>query len=384
MMSELNTIAKSRDWFQVYELAQTYHQQQQWQLAAIALQRAIELKGDFFWSWHNLGDVFSKLQQWQDAANAYSEAVKLDSQFFWSWHNLGDAFSKLEQWEQAIASYLQGIYLKPEHQSYQKLGCAFKQKDLTWTIKYYRLLIREPEPSSIFERYKTQPQRLIELAYSLTEQHQIQGAIAVYYMALEVQPTNTDLVLQLSQILQKQQQLERAIASNQQQLQNIDSSLLNQIKAHNVNQPQRRSILGKVVLQSNKAISLNQLNNLYLSVGWSSRSLNELRRAMNNSSNYVAVWQNEQNKPQLIGFARAVSDGVYQATLLDIVVHPDFQGQGIGKAVVKTITKQLKNAGVNDITLYASPHMADFYHKLGFVAQPNNLQCMLFTNSTAC
>ena len=378
MTSELDVIARSEDWSEVYESAQTYRQRKQWENAAIALQRAVKLKGDFFWSWHYLGDVLGKLKQWQDAANAYSEAVKLDPQFFWSWHNLGDVFSKLEQWEKAIASYLQGIYLEPEHQSYQKLGYAFKQQALEQTIKHYRQLIREPDPGSIFQLYQTQPQRLIELVNNLSGQHQTHGAIAVCYMVLEIKPTNTDIVLQLSLLLQKQQQLERAIASNQQQL-NIASSLLTQSTVTKVS-TKVRSISGKIVLQTNKAISLSQLNDLCVAVGWSNRSLNRLERAINNSFKYVAAWHVDRDKQQLIGFARAVSDGIYQATLLDIAVHPDFQGWGIGKAIAKTIIKQLRVAGVMDITLYASPHMADFYHKLGFVSQPNNLQWMLFSD----
>ena len=414
MTSEVDVIAKSQDWSEVYELAQTYRQQKQWQSAAIALQRAVKLKSDFFWSWHylgdvlgklqqwqpaanayseaikldpqffwswhNLGDVLKKLQQWQPAANAYSEAIKLDPQFFWSWHNLGDVFGKLEQWDKAIASYLQGIYLKPEYQSYQKLGHAFKQLGLKQTIEHYRQLIREPDPGSIFELYQTQPQRLIELVNSLSQQHQTHGAIAVCYMVLEIQPTDIDILLQLSRLLQKQQQLDLAIASNQQQLENKVSSLLTQSTTANLPKTKVRSIPGKIVLQSNKAISLSQLNDLCLAVGWSNRSLNRLEQAINNSFQYIAAWHVDRDKQQLIGFARAVSDGIYQATLLDIVVHPDFQGRGIGKAIAKALIKQLRVAGVADITLYASPHMADFYRKLGFVSQPNNLQWMLFSN----
>jgi tetratricopeptide (TPR) repeat protein len=108
MTIKLKAIA-IQDWSEIYDLANTYRQQEQWQAAAIALQRTIELRPDFFWSHHHLGDVLSKLQQWQKAAQAYSEAVKLDPQFFWSWHNLGDVFSQLQQWDRASASYLQGI-----------------------------------------------------------------------------------------------------------------------------------------------------------------------------------------------------------------------------------------------------------------------------------
>jgi len=51
-----------QDWSEVYELGDTYRQQQQWSEAAIAFQRAIELRPDFG-SYHHLGDVYTKLRQ---------------------------------------------------------------------------------------------------------------------------------------------------------------------------------------------------------------------------------------------------------------------------------------------------------------------------------
>ena len=428
MTPELRAIAR-QDWSEIYDLANTYRQQEQWQSAAIALQRTIELRPDFFWSHHHLGDVFSKLQQWQKAAQAYSEAVKLDSQFFWSWHNLGDVLSKLQQWQKAaqaygeavkinpqffwswhnlgdvlsrlqqwdraIASYLQGIYLQPEHQlSYQKLGTAFKQGDLAQIIKDYRQLIQTPPLNSIFELLHNQPQRLIELANNLVQQHQTYGAIVVHYLILEIQPTNIDVLLSLSQLLKQQSKLEQAIAVNQQQLQqNTDRdkplkvlSKARDVRSALLSQPattplsnQLKPILGSILVQSNGVIPPDQLNDLCKAVGWSSRTLSKLEKAIQASFRHVVAWHVDREQQQLIGFARAVSDGVYQATLIDIAVHPDFQARGVGKTLVKTLTKQLQAAQIVDIILFASPHVTDFYHQLGFVTQPNNLQWMLWS-----
>ena len=396
-----------QDWSEVYELGDTYRQQQQWQEAAIAFQRAIELKSDFFWAYHHLGDVYSHLQQWQqaakaysqavkldpeffwswhnlgnahtylqqwqNAAKAYSQAVKLDPEFFWSWHNLGDAHTHLQQWQQAIASYLQGIYLQPNHHlSYQKLGNAFKQQGLT-QINYYRRLIQTPPSDSIFARLQAQPERLIELIRGLTQQHQIYGGIVVCYMLLELQPTNIDILNRLANLLQKNRQLEEAIATNQQTLERSISYSLNQPASLSASPKQ---IAGRIAIETNKAVTASQLNVLCTSLGWQSRPLDKLERAIKFSFTYISAWHIEQQ--QLIGFARAVSDGVYQATLLDIVVHSDFQGRGIGKTLVKTLTQQLHAAQIADITLFASPHVADFYHQLGFVSQPHNLQWMLW------
>ena len=66
---------------------------------------------------------------------------------------------------------------------------------------------------------------------------------------------------------------------------------------------------------------------------------------------------------RLIGFGRAISDGVYQAALYDIAVLPEFQGMGVGKLILNKILDAV--AGCN-VILYASPGKEDFYRKQGF------------------
>ncbi|MEL7007838.1 MAG: GNAT family N-acetyltransferase [Cyanobacteria bacterium J06588_4] len=382
MTREFNEVAQINDWSEVYQLAQTYRQQQQWQSAAIALQRTIELKSDFFWSYHHLGDTLSQLQQWQGAVKAYRQAVQLDPEFFWSWHNLGDALSRLQQWQEAVKAYLQGIYLKPDHQlSSQKLGRSFKEQgDLATTIQHYRQVIKAPPVNSIFERYQTQPQRLVKLIKTLSQEHQIWGAVIVCYMALEIQPTNSAILFQLASLLTKQEKLELAIAQNQQKLDhNTASSLLNQLATATFQKQSLKPISGRVVIQGNSSVTAKQLNELCVAVGWSSRSLAKLEQAIEHSFRCITAWHVDQEQKRLIGFVRVVADGVYQATLLDVAVHPDFQGRGIGRNIVQTAIKQLNAAQIVDITLFASPQLTDFYHQLGFVAQPKNLQWMLWS-----
>jgi ribosomal protein S18 acetylase RimI-like enzyme len=65
-----------------------------------------------------------------------------------------------------------------------------------------------------------------------------------------------------------------------------------------------------------------------------------------------------------VGAGRAVADGIDCAYLCDIVVHPDCQGQGLGKALVEKL-KEL-SAGHAKIILYANPGKEAFYRKFGF------------------
>ncbi len=422
MTAELEAIARQHNWSEVYNLAETYRKQQQWQSAILAFERAIELKPDFFWSWHHLADVLTKLQKWQLAVEAYNRAVEIDPQFFWSWHNLADALTKLQQWQpaveaynraveidpeffwswhnladvliklqdwdQAIAIYLQAIQLKPDHQLvYQKLGLAFKQRgNLAVSIQNYRQIIQSPPTDSIFSILQTTPNLLLQIANTLSKEHQTVGAIILYYLVLEIEPNRTDVLLQLTPLLQQHNQLQEKINSRRQILQNIQSSeLLNRTNSDrnylkSTNKVDRHTLSHQIEIKdkSNCPVLPNQLEDLCSTVGWTPRPLHQVQQALVNSFAYVTAWQIEQDEKQLIGFARAMSDGVFHATLLDIVVHPDFQGRGLGKAMVTHLLQQLQQAAIKDITLFASPHLVDFYHQLGFIAQPHNLQWMLW------
>jgi len=66
---------------------------------------------------------------------------------------------------------------------------------------------------------------------------------------------------------------------------------------------------------------------------------------------------------RLIGFGRAISDGVYQAAVYDCAVNPEYQGKGIGKLIIQKIMQQVSNCTV---VIYASPGKEGFYQKYGF------------------
>ena len=62
--------------------------------------------------------------------------------------------------------------------------------------------------------------------------------------------------------------------------------------------------------------------------------------------------------------ATAVADGIDCSYLCDIVVHPDHQGRGLGRAIVVKLEEL--SAGHRKIILYANPGKEGFYRKLGF------------------
>jgi ribosomal protein S18 acetylase RimI-like enzyme len=66
---------------------------------------------------------------------------------------------------------------------------------------------------------------------------------------------------------------------------------------------------------------------------------------------------------QLIGFGRAISDGVFQAAIYDVAILPEYQAQGIGTIIIKTIMNKLPNC---NFILYAALGKEGFYQTLGF------------------
>ena len=112
-----------------------------------------------------------------------------------------------------------------------------------------------------------------------------------------------------------------------------------------------------------RQIDLLQLQALFeVAAFWASdRSLDDMAIAIANSEPVITVWDGEQ----LIGFARATSDGVYRATIWDVVIHPQYQGAGLGRKLVQTVLSHPKMNRVERIYLMTT-HQQSFYERIGF------------------
>ncbi|MGG0655764.1 GNAT family N-acetyltransferase [Rummeliibacillus pycnus] len=102
------------------------------------------------------------------------------------------------------------------------------------------------------------------------------------------------------------------------------------------------------------------LKNIYQSVGWMKHDEEVIQKVFDASTHKVFVMEGEK----IIGFARALSDGVFNATIYDVVVHKDFQNKGVAKIVVEDLLKQLEH--VSCIQLIATTGNDTFYKKFGF------------------
>lgn len=127
--------------------------------------------------------------------------------------------------------------------------------------------------------------------------------------------------------------------------------------------------LKKVKIKFDKNLPPEQIQELYSSVGWQHRECYEIKRSLEGSFLVASAWLNEI----LVGLARATGDGVYSATIWDLAVSPDYQKQGIGKLLLKSMLTKLKDYDIPLITLYSELDKKNFYSKLGFECGSNKI-----------
>lgn len=133
-----------------------------------------------------------------------------------------------------------------------------------------------------------------------------------------------------------------------------------------------------IFLNKDKNIDLYALEQLCDTVGWVRRPLKKVKIAIENSFIIVSLFYNEDKNKKLIAFARATSDNTFNATIWDVVVHPDFQRQGLGKILINEVIKQLRCSDINTITLFADPQVLTFYKNLGFISDPDGVKGMFW------
>lgn len=133
-----------------------------------------------------------------------------------------------------------------------------------------------------------------------------------------------------------------------------------------------------IILSRDKNINLQELEELCDTVGWVRRPLKKVKTAIKYSFITISLSYRENKDDKLIGFARATSDNTFNATIWDVVVHPEFQRQGLGKVLINEIVKELRCSGINTITLFADPHVLSFYKALGFVSDPDGIKGMFW------
>ena len=71
------------------------------------------------------------------------------------------------------------------------------------------------------------------------------------------------------------------------------------------------------------------------------RTINDLKKCLAKSDVVISIWVGNE----IVGFGRALTDGIYRGVLWDIVIDQNHQGKGFGKLIVSNLlsSKEIKN-----------------------------------------
>ncbi|NGZ75676.1 GNAT family N-acetyltransferase [Saccharibacillus alkalitolerans] len=117
-----------------------------------------------------------------------------------------------------------------------------------------------------------------------------------------------------------------------------------------------------IKLHTEKPIPPLQLMRLYQDVDWwPERTKDGIRKLLAHGV-VLGAWEDKK----LVGFCRAVSDGVYRAYVEDVVVLHAHRSQGIGRQLMDKMMKEL--SGIEVVSLFCSAKLKEYYQESGFEA----------------
>lgn len=110
-----------------------------------------------------------------------------------------------------------------------------------------------------------------------------------------------------------------------------------------------------------KIVDYSRLVELFEEAGWhdKTRDSKRLKTMVENSQAVVTAWDGEL----MVGFARCVTDFVFNGQINNVVVDLRYRGHGIGRGLIQRILESSK-----DVTyiLRGDPENQEFYKSMGF------------------
>lgn len=113
-------------------------------------------------------------------------------------------------------------------------------------------------------------------------------------------------------------------------------------------------------------LTAEEFISLWETVWGAGPSLAQTRLAMEHTLFRVSVFDGDK----IIAMARMIGDMGMEYFVKDVVVRPEYQGQGIGRLLINELLKFINDNGVSGtgvfVELCTEPKNVPFYEKLGF------------------
>lgn len=116
-----------------------------------------------------------------------------------------------------------------------------------------------------------------------------------------------------------------------------------------------------ITYKTTKEFTVTQLQDLFLSVKWSSGDYpDKLQVAMKNSHKVFSAWDGDL----LVGLINCLSDGIMTAYFHYLLVRPEYQYQGIGKHLISLMLEEYQDYARKLLIAYDTE--IGFYENCGF------------------
>lgn len=121
---------------------------------------------------------------------------------------------------------------------------------------------------------------------------------------------------------------------------------------------------------------IQELCKLYQTTWWAKgRQLPDVQKMLKNSDIIVALC--EPQTEQILGFSRILTDYVYRAFLLDVVIRDNYRQQGLGKMLMEAIVNHPDLKEIEGLILFCQSEVIPFYQKWGFLGKSDKLEIMI-------
>lgn len=119
----------------------------------------------------------------------------------------------------------------------------------------------------------------------------------------------------------------------------------------------------------------DEILRLYSEVGWVSytQNMQALKQGYKNSLLVLAAYEGDE----LLGLIRVVGDGFTIIFVQDILVFPEKQRQGVGRALLQAVLDRYKDVRQIELVTDNTPKTIAFYNSLGF-AEFSQIGCCGF------
>lgn len=119
------------------------------------------------------------------------------------------------------------------------------------------------------------------------------------------------------------------------------------------------------VREAVEADRLPQLMELFAAEWWTaSRTADDVAAMLAGSDLVFALIHRPTDR--LVGFARVITDEVYLAVVLDVIVTSEWRGSGLGAMLLDAVVGHRRLAAVHSVELVCQPELVPFYRRWGF------------------